>query len=115
MKLFVNPKYERKEGEDLYEYGLRLIEIKMEQKPDDLDWEDIVEAAQLDCHRDSLRKAVSVTPYSGYAVAQYFKRKYAADGRPDKEAYLSELDVKIAEAGRKQNDSLINDVSSTNW
>ena len=97
----MNPKYERKEGEDLYEYGLRLIEIKMEQKPDDLDWEDIVEAAQLDCHRDSLRKAVSVTPYSGYAVAQYFKRKYAADGRPDKEAYLSELDVKIAEARKE--------------
>ena len=30
----MNPKYERKEGEDLYEYGLRLIEIKMEQKPE---------------------------------------------------------------------------------
>lgn len=51
----MNPKYEQKDGEDLYEYGLRLIEIKMEQKPDDLDWEDIVEATQLDCHRDSLR------------------------------------------------------------
>ena len=47
MKQFVNPKYEQKDGEDLYEYGLRLIEIKMEQKPDDLDWEDIVEATQL--------------------------------------------------------------------
>ena len=58
----MNPKYEQKDGEDLYEYGLRLIEIKMEQKPDDLDWEDIVEATQLDCHRDSLRKAASVTP-----------------------------------------------------
>lgn len=85
MSQFVNPKYERKENEDLYEYGLRLIEIKMEQKPDDLDWEDIVEAAQLDCHRDSLRKAASVTPYSGYAVAQYFKQKYAAEDRPDKD------------------------------
>ena len=35
MKTFVNPKYERREGEDAYEYGLRLIEIKVEQKPDD--------------------------------------------------------------------------------
>ena len=43
MKLFVNPKYERKEGENQYEYGLRLIETKIEQKPDDLDWEDIVQ------------------------------------------------------------------------
>ena len=94
----MNPKYERKDGEDLYEYGLRLIEIKMEQKPNDLDWEDIVEAAQLDCHRDSLRKAASVTPYSGYAVAQHFKRKYAAADRPDKEQNLGELEIKIAEA-----------------
>lgn len=101
VKQFVNPKYERKEDEDLYEYGLRLIEIKMEQKPDDLDWEDIVEAAQLDCHRDSLRKAASVTPYSGYAVAQHFKRKYAAADRPDKEKYLGELDIKIAEARKE--------------
>ena len=60
----MNPKYERKDGEDTFEYGLRLIEIKVEQKPDDLDWEDIVEATGIDCHRDSLRKAASVTPYS---------------------------------------------------
>jgi len=91
----VNPKYERKEGETDFEYGLRLIEIKVEQKPDDLDWEDIVEAAGLDCHRDSLRKAASVTPYSGYAVAQYFKRKFAGEGKPDQEEYLGELDFKI--------------------
>ena len=44
MRPFVNPKYERREGEADFEYGLRLIEIKVEQKPDDLDWEDIVEA-----------------------------------------------------------------------
>lgn len=88
----MNPKYERKEGETDFEYGLRLIEIKVEQKPDDLDWEDIVEAAGLDCHRDSLRKAASVTPYSGYAVAQYFKRKFAAEGRLDQEEYLGEAE-----------------------
>ena len=76
MKTFVNPRYERREGEESYEYGLRLIETKIEQKPDDLDWEDIIEATGIDCHRDSLRKAASVTPYSGYAVAQYFKKKY---------------------------------------
>lgn len=93
----MNPKYERKEGEGAYEYGLRLIEIKVEQKPDDLDWEDIVEATGIDCHRDSLRKAASVTPYSGYAVAQYFKKKYAAQGNPDQDDYMGELDCKIAE------------------
>lgn len=97
MKTFVNPKYERREGEDTYEYGLRLIEIKVEQKPDDLDWEDIVEATGIECHRDSLRKAASVTQYSGYAVAQYFKKKYAAQGNPGQDDYMGELNCKIAE------------------
>ena len=97
MRPFVNPKYERREGEADFDYGLRLIEIKVEQKPDDLDWEDIVEALGLDCHRDSLRKAASVTPYSGYAVAQYFKRKFAAADKPNQDEYLGELDFKIME------------------
>jgi hypothetical protein len=97
VRPFVNPKYERREGEADFDYGLRLIEIKVEQKPDDLDWEDIVEALGLDCHRDSLRKAASVTPYSGYAVAQYFKRKFAAADKPNQDEYLGELDFKIME------------------
>lgn len=97
MRPFVNPKYERREGEADFDYGLRLIEIKVEQKPDDLDWEDIVEAVGLDCHRDSLRKAASVTPYSGYAVAQYFKRKFAAADKPNQDEYFGELDFKIME------------------
>ena len=97
MRPFVNPKYERREGETDFDYGLRLIEIKVEQKPDDLDWEDIVEAVGLDCHRDSLRKAASVTPYSGYAVAQYLKRKFTAADKPNQDEYLGELDFKIME------------------
>lgn len=97
MKTFVNPRYERREGEESYEYGLRLIETKIEQKPDDLDWEDIIEATGIDCHRDSLRKAASVTPYSGYAVAQYFKKKYALQDTTEQNEYMDELDFKIAE------------------
>ncbi len=93
----MNPKYERREGEDAFEYGLRLIETKIEQKPDDLDWEDIIEATGMDCHRDSLRKAAAVTPYSGYAVAQYFKKKYAAQGNSGQDDYMTELEYKIAE------------------
>lgn len=93
----MNPKYERKDGEDNYEYGLRLIATKIEQKPDDLEWEDIVEATGIECHRDSLRKAASVTPYSGYAVAQYFRKKYAAGGGPSQSDYMEEIDCKIAE------------------
>ena len=93
----MNPRYERREGEESYEYGLRLIETKIEQKPDDLDWEDIIEATGIDCHRDSLRKAASVTPYSGYAVAQYFKKKYALQDATEQNEYMDELDFKIAE------------------
>lgn len=51
----INPKYKKLENETDYEYGLRLISIKVEEKPDDLDWEDIVTLLHLDCHRDSLR------------------------------------------------------------
>lgn len=97
MKTYLNPRYERREGEDTFEYGLRLIEIKIEQKPDDLEWEDIVEAVGIDCHRDSLRKAASSTPYSGYAVAQYFKKKLSVQHDPGQTDYMGELDCKIAE------------------
>lgn len=93
----MNPKYERLENEDLYEYGLRLIEIKIEQKPDDLDWEDIVEATNLGIHRDSLRKAASTTPYSGYAVMKYFQKKFACEDSPKANDYMDEIELKITQ------------------
>ena len=71
----INPKYNKLENETDYEYGLRLISIKVEEKPDDLDWSDIVELLDLDCHKDSLRKAAAVTDFCGYKVMQYYKDK----------------------------------------
>lgn len=88
----MNPNYEKMEHEDQYEYGLRLIETKVEMRPDDLDWQDIIDATGMDCHRDTLRKAVSTTPYSGYEVAQYYKRKMAERG--GNYDYSAELDAK---------------------
>lgn len=93
----MHPKYAKRDGESSYEYGLRLIELKVEQKPDDLDWEDIIELTGLDCHRDSLRKAAYTTPYSGYAVSQYYKKKMAQECAERPDEYLSEIDAKIAE------------------
>ena len=61
----MNSRYQIREGEDKYEYGLRLIQIKIEEKPEDLDWQDIIELCGLDCHRDSLRKAASFRSSSG--------------------------------------------------
>lgn len=92
----MNPKYEKRMGENDYEYGLRLIETKVEQNPPDLEWSDIVDLTGLNIHYDSLRKAANVTPYSGYNVAKYFKEKYAAENISDSGAsYLEELEEKI--------------------
>lgn len=68
-------RYERYKGESEFDYGLRLIGIKLEEKPDDLDWEDLVDMLNLDIHRDTLRKSVTGSPYSGYAVWQHFKNE----------------------------------------
>lgn len=70
----MNELLKRKENETDFEYGLRLIEAKCE-KTIDLDWQDIVELLDLNCHRDSLRKACSVTEFSAYNVMKYFKDK----------------------------------------
>lgn len=67
---------ERLESENDFEYGLRLIKAKCE-KEIDLDWQDIVDMLKLDCHRDSLRKACSVTEFSAYNVMKYFEDKLA--------------------------------------
>ena len=85
----MNPQYKKLESETDYEYGLRLISIKVEEKPDDLDWEDIVKLLNLDCHRDSLRKAANVTDFSGYRVMQYFKEKLQSQNCDDSESYIN--------------------------
>ena len=92
----MNPKYQRQENEDSYEYGLRLIELKVEQNPSDLEWSDIVDLLDLNVHYDSLRKAANVTPYSGYNVMKYFKSK-AASGDHTGGTYLEELEEKMLE------------------
>lgn len=90
----MNPKYNKLENESDYEYGLRLIEIKVEQNPPDLEWSDIVDLTGLSIHYDSLRKAANVTPYSGYNVMKYFKEKYATENA-DSSSYLDELEEKM--------------------
>ena len=98
----MNPYYNIREGEDQYEYGLRLIETKVENNPSDLEWQDIVEALGLDCHYDTLRKAANTTPYSGYAVMQHYKRKALADCTYSTEDYLSEIEDKLLELQKER-------------
>ena len=81
----MNKRYLRKNDEGYYEYGLRLIEIKCKENPNDLDWEDILELLDYKIHRDSLRKACNTTMFSSYNVMQYYKDKYEVDNKKLKE------------------------------
>lgn len=68
--------YLQKENESYMDYGLRLISIKVENNPSDLQWANIVTLLDLDCHPDSLRKASNVTQFSGYNVMKWLEKKH---------------------------------------
>lgn len=70
----LNPKYQQKPNENWRDYGIRLIGTLIEQRPDDLEWQDIVDALNLNIHRDSLRKAQN-TEFGGYAIYKYMLDK----------------------------------------
>lgn len=89
-------RYNKKVGESKFEYGMRLIEIKMEENPPNLDWEDIVEFAELGIHRDTLRKA-SQTDFGGYAVYRKMKEQMIADECDGDESEMQKLRDKIGE------------------
>jgi len=94
-------KFEKLENETEFEYGLRIIEGKVNREID-LDWDEICDLLKLDVHKDSLRKATSVTPYSGVAVAKYYKDKIAnmvVEAQPEQSQneLLLELEMKKRE------------------
>ena len=83
----------KRDNENQYEYGLRIITEKA-NKNLDLDWDEIVDLLDLDCHRDSLRKAANTTPYSGVAVAKYYQDKIdnmIMENNPSLETLLEEI------------------------
>ena len=88
--------YDRRENESRFDYGMRLIEIKIEQNPPELDWEDIVELADLGIHRDTLRKA-SQTEFGGYNVYKIMKEKLAELQCGEDKSELNKLREKIGE------------------
>lgn len=88
----LDSKYQQLPNENWRDYGIRLIGILLDQRPDDLEWQDIVDALGLKIHRDSLRKAQN-TEFGGYAIYKYMlgkmdelKAKQADDSK-----YLEEL------------------------
>lgn len=88
--------YNRHGNETKFEYGMRLIEMKMEENPADLDWEDIVELAELGIHRDTLRKA-SQTDFGGYNVYKIMKERLAELQCGEDKTELQKLRDKIGE------------------
>lgn len=71
--------YERKALESDLQYLLRLVEIKMEMKPEDLGWKDIVDMANLDVNPDTLRKAMQPKEFGGLAIYKEFKSMTTTD------------------------------------
>lgn len=86
----INSKYLRKENEEDLDYAMRLIEIKKEEKPDDLDWSDIVELLGLDLNKDSLRKSQD-TVFGGWSVYKQMKNKEITNNSYDIKIELEEL------------------------
>ena len=94
-------RYKRKESEDTIPYLLRLAEIKIEEKPDDLDWSDIAEYCNFNCHYDSLRKALQPKGYGAYEIYKYLKNKMVSENVSD-DKILQEYEIKKIELQKEK-------------
>lgn len=94
----MNSKYLRKENEEDLDYAMRLIDIKKEERPDDLDWGDIVELLGLDLNKDSLRKSQD-TIFGGVAVYKKMKERQIKEEPVD---YQKEVQVQLQELKKER-------------
>lgn len=94
----MNSKYLRKENEEDLDYAMRLIDIKKEERPDDLDWGDIVELLGLDLNKDSLRKSQD-TEFGGLAVYNKMKKRIIEKEPID---YQKEVEVQLQEIKKER-------------
>lgn len=76
----INPDYKRRENEKDLDYAMRLVGIKKELKPGDLDWCDIVDLLGLEYNPDSLRKSQD-SPYGGLAVYREMQKRISEQGK----------------------------------
>lgn len=76
----MNPDYKKRKDENDLDYAMRLIGIKKELKPGDLDWCDIVDLLGLDYNPDSLRKSQD-SPYGGLAVYKEMRKRISKQGQ----------------------------------
>lgn len=94
-------RYQRNDNENTIDYLLRLAEIKIEEKPDDLEWSDIVKYCGFDCHYDSLRKAMQPSEYGGVAIYKYLKDKLISENITD-DQILKEFEIKRRELEKEK-------------
>ena len=94
----MNSKYLRKENEEDLDYAMRLIDIKKEERPDDLDWADIVDLLGLDLNKDSLRKSQD-TIFGGIAVYKKMKNDKV---KQEPIEYQKEIEVQLHELKKER-------------
>lgn len=94
----MNTKYLRKENEEDLDYAMRLIEIKKEEKPDDLDWSDIADLLGLSLNKDSLRKSQD-TIFGGISV---YKQMKAREIQSEPIDYRKEVEVQLQELKKER-------------
>ncbi len=94
----MNSKYLRKENEEDLDYAMRLIDIKKEERPDDLDWADIVDLLGLDLNKDSLRKSQD-TVFGGIAVYKKMKNDKV---KQEPIEYQKEIEVQLHELKKER-------------
>lgn len=68
-----------------YDEKLDILAEAVENGASREDWEDLVDELELNIHPDTLRKAWSVSPYSGFRVMQHYKEKMASGYCSDEE------------------------------
>ncbi|MBO7695882.1 MAG: metallophosphoesterase family protein [Methanobrevibacter sp.] len=86
----MNKEYLRRKEENELDYAMRLISLKKETKPDDLDWCDICELLDLDYNPDSLRKAQD-SQFGGLAVYKQMLERLADNSDTDLKEDLKTL------------------------
>lgn len=97
----MNKDYLRKDNEDDLDYAMRLISLKKDTKPNDLDWCDITDLLGADYNPDSLRKSQD-TPFGGLAVYNKMRERIAQNEDLDLKQELQELQkMKIAIADER--------------
>jgi len=85
-----SPILQRQDGESDFEWKLRLISMKLEREID-IDWAEIRDILQLDCHHDHLRK----TAYGLYEYKKYIDECKISSIQDDE--ILNELELKKIE------------------